>query len=282
MAKFTTETANFDLSTDANARTFWSMVDAQIQGLGGWTYVPQVGDGDPATMATGAAGTFPIFRVYKTTVAGKDWFVRLDYGHDANGPQFKHKFGSAVDGSGTLSGQVSTQVTLAQASGTAGGATRQVIIAAATGRLMIFIGAGTTNSTWGGMSVHARVDSTGVMLDTGLDIFTYADNVNVTSSQALPATGTVPAKKSYIPCNYGVENTQKIGAVATHGHPFLWDADGGNNPTLAVVLLPALDYAINFITTIDMYGEPRDYMVGQSFNTMSGSASAITVGMLAD
>jgi hypothetical protein len=276
MATFTSATVNTDLSTDARYQALWgTIVDTQIQGLGGWTYVSQTGDADPASTATGSNDTYPAFRCYSTTVGATTWYLRLDYGHGASGPKMKIQVGTTVNGSGTLGGQTSTQKTLLYP-GTVG-ASQSVFLSAAAGRLMIQIGIGTSNGTWTALSVHGAVDNTGAM-QSGIELFAYQHVTNTPGCQYVPSSGTVPAWKDYWPCAFGTEATQKIATIAMTGHPVLWDSTGANNPTLAVCELPSSDFSVTFSTNITIYGTSRTFLINGCFNVSAGSTN-VAAGM---
>ncbi len=252
-----TYTANYnlDLSTDAQYQALWGDVDTQLQGLGGWTYVAQTGDGDPATTATGAAGTYPCFRVYSTSVNGETWYMRLDFGHTAAGASLKMQVGSGVNGSGTLTGQTSTQATVS-ASASMGGAGKPAFLSQAAGRFMLYVG-DPTQIRCISISVHGGVDGSGAML-SGMQVFGGGDAS--VFSQQIPVSGTVPVQRAYWPCNFGQEADTTTGGQVITGHPFLWDSAGGKNPTPAVAIGGSSNSTNGLTTTLTLYGGSHTYL----------------------
>ncbi len=273
--------ATFDLSTlgtDAGFRALWGAVDTQLQGLGGWTYVAQTGDSDPAAATAGSNGTYPSWRVYQTTVAGQDWFLRLDYGHDANGPAIKHQVGTTVNGSGVLGSQKNTQVNQLLSSGFGAGATRSVYMAQASGRMFLAIGdLGRGSSIC--FAYHADVDSSGANTNTGMQEF----NAGQFSfgSQPTPASGFIPTAENQIPCNYTNAGDNQINGKVITGHPFLFTDVGGLNITPAVAIGGTTNFSTGNTTTISLYGVSRTFLI-TAHTSPNGVTSAQSLLFLFD
>lgn len=260
MATYTAATYDFTLSVDANYRTLWGDVDTKLRTLGGWTYVSQTGDSDPSAATAGANDTYPSWRVYSTTVSGETWYMRLDFGHGANGPSYKVQFGSSVNGSGTLGGQLSTQQTC-KFGGSVTGASKTIYIAQATGRFMMLLGiaSGTLNAI-NAVSVCGGVDNTGAM-STGLDLFIqHNDGATDFVCQRVPVSGTVPAQVSKWWPNIANLADQTVGGVVLSGHPFLWDTSGGVNPSPAVAVGGTSNSTAGNSTTLTLYGGSHTYI----------------------
>lgn len=276
MATFSQSTFNFDLSTDANYRAVWGAVDVQLQGLGGWTYVAQTGDGDPSTASTGSAGTYPTFRVYKTTCAGQDWFMRLDYGHTAAGPSIKIQLGTTVNGSGTLGGQTSTQQTLACRSNPGAGST--VAISQATGRWTLGLGLMASNSAMFGM--HADVDAVGAVTNTGI-AYWLVNSSSGGTYQRVPLTGTIPAAGLWV---YAAPHGANL-VVGSHTlipHVVSYDETGMQRPTPGVAVVGTSDFAAGVIVpNLSMYGSNRSYLTGENTN-MAGNNDSTRHAFLFD
>lgn len=255
MATFTNSGYTSGLTTDAQYRALWGDIESHIRSLGGWTYVSQTGDGDPSTAATGSVNTYPVFRCYSTSVGSETWYVRIDFGHNSNGPSMKVQIGSGVNGSGTLTGQTSTQQTLGVSGSMS--STIPVFVAAAAGRLMIAVGDPAPDIRTCGFSICGGLDATGAM-STGIDYFAFDDNSSY--SQCIPASGTIPPQRSYWPCNFGNEADATIGGNVMTGHPFLWTPSGGRNPTLAVAVGGGSNSTRGLTTTATLYGASHTYL----------------------
>lgn len=266
MATFT-GSYTIGLSTDANYHTLWGDVESHIRSLGGWTYVSQTGDGDPSTVTSGAAGTYAAFRVYSTTVGSTTWYMRVDYGKSgANGPALKAQFGTTVNGSGTLGGQTSTQLTTTSNNTD----TETLWMSTATGRVTVVIGSSSFSSI--GFSMHGDVDSSGAM-QSGVEIF----SISSVASQYVPSSGTIPPQRTLWPTVFGNSTSDIIGGVTMTGHPVLWGSAGANNPTLAVMVYSSSDFAATFTTNVTVYSASRTYIctlansiTGVSSNTRAG------------
>jgi hypothetical protein len=261
MATYSAATFDFDLSTDANYRALWGAVDTQLQGLGGWTYVSQTGDSDPAAATTGSVGTYPSWRVYSTDVNGETWYMRLDYGHTSAGPAYKHQLGSSVNGSGVLGGQTSTQLTqIFVTTVTSGGATRRIYLSTDDGRISFHLNvASAGNGSMIGLSVHGGVDSAGD-LDSGIELWGFHNNGNY-MSQRIPVSGVVPPQVTGWMANFSNVANQTLGSHTMTGHPFLWEETGGQNVTPAVAIVGSSNGTPGLTTSIDLYGVTRTFLV---------------------
>lgn len=260
MATYLNNTLNFDLSVDANYQSVHGALDTQIQGLGGWTYVSQTGDSDPSAATAGSNDTYPSWRVYSTTVGGQTFYLRLDFGHSANGPSIKFQIGSSVNGSGTLTGNTSTQQTLTAPSNMVG-TSRILHIAQATGRLAVMMVKDTSyndyESWW--MSIHVDVDSSGAGANTGIQWFACSNAGK--KAQATPASGTVPTARTRIPCNLDNVADQTLGTHVMTDHPFLNTESGGLYPTPAMAVGGTSNSTKGTTTTLTLYGSSRTFLV---------------------
>lgn len=254
MAVQTSSTQDFTMSTAAVWQALWGAVFDAFITLNGWTYVAQTGDGDPNSATPGAAGTYACFRVYSTSVGAETWYMRVDFGYTSTGPSLKVQFGSAVDGSGTLTGQRSTQQTLTfSANHLSTGQT--YFISSAAGRLFWWAGPASAggNDLWG-FSVHGGVDGSGAM-NSGVDLFTPG------GSQNIPASGTVPSFRTFIPCNNGNSASEVIGSHTMTFHPFTWNESGGNNPSPAIMIGGTTDFpSAGVVVTATIYSATRNFL----------------------
>jgi hypothetical protein len=267
MATFTAATFNFGLSIDANYRALWGAVDTQIQGLGDWTYVSQTGDSDPSAATAGSNDTYPSWRVYSTSVGSETWYLRLDFGHNANGAALKVQVGSSVNGSGTLGGQASTQTTLTNGFAETGTG-ETIYVAQAAGRLMVCIGgAGSVADNHKiAFSLCGGLDSSGAML-SGMQIFTVNGSGGTTgTAQQVPVSGTVPARLACWPCATDVVADTTTGGQVISYHPFLWDSAGGKNPTLAVAIGGTSNSTAGSTTTLTVYAGSHVFLATNCVN----------------
>lgn len=272
MATYTASTYAFDMSVTANYQTLMGDVDSHIQSLGGWTYVSQTGDANPASTAPGSAATYPAFRCYSTTSGANTWYLRLDYGHTTNGPSIKVQLGTSLNGSGTLGGQTSTQVTMFMSS-TNTGTGQTLHMAAATGRLMVYLALGSANRNieWG-FSIHAAVDTGGA----GSGNMEFYTGINTAfTSQALPFTGTVPTQLSNWPAPFGTASSQAFGGVTPLGIPVAYDTGGAYNPSLAGFVYGGSDLTANTVTTVSLYGTTRSYIVTPLTSPTGAAANSV-------
>lgn len=143
MASFTATPANFTNSSDANFRTWGSYIAARLLAVGlvqtsdtgqiNWTTV----------LAPGAASTFmgyEIWRFADSLQASAPVYIKVEYGSStsaANNPGMRFSFGSGSNGSGTLTGNLSTTY-LAGATAVAGACS--VVGSGSTNRFCISYG----------------------------------------------------------------------------------------------------------------------------------------------
>lgn len=269
MATFTNTGYDLTLNTDAKYRALWGDVDSHIRSLGGWTYQAQTGDGDPSTVAEGANGTYACFRVYSTSVGSETWYLRIDFGHDANGPALKFQIGSGVNGSGVLTGQLSTQQTLNMSGAVSG---TVFFLGQAAGRMMLYIG-DPTQIRCIAFSLCGGLDGSGAM-SSGMDTFCITDASM--KSQCVPASGTVPRViTTGWPCNIDQQADKTEGGNIAHGHPFLWDTAAAHNPTLAVAVIGTSNGTTGLTTTLTLYGSSHTFLVAiiPFSQTIAGSAN---------
>jgi hypothetical protein len=276
VASYSNTSLAFDCSVTGNFQALHHAVDVQLQGLGGWTYVSQTGDADPNAASAPAADATACFRVYSTTISGTTWYLRIDFGRatSGNGPMWKIQLGSGVNGSGTLTGQIGTQQKVATAGS---GAPRSLFMAVATGRFMLTAGAGSDLSasqsvSW---SIHADVDATGALTTTGIQLLGYTSNPTW-FSQALPASGTVPAALTTIPiaCNNAASNV--IGSHTMVFCPIMFTESGGLNPVPAMIGVGTSDSTVVTTMTVSIYSVSRTFMVASAASPHNGSSNIRT------
>lgn len=258
------------MGTAAVWQALWGGVFDAFITAHGWTYTAQTGDGDPNTGTPGSAGTYPVFRVYSTTVSGETWYMRIDYGYTTNGPSLKVQLGSGVNGSGTLTGQTSTLQTLAFTSNELT-TNKFYAISSATGRLSFMVG-GVGTSSGGAMwyfVIHGGVDVTGAM-SSGVDYL--HNNANSDLTQNIPVSGTVPGTIATFPCNQSTLASNVIGSHTMTFHPFTWNEAGGNNPTPAMMIGGTTDFPTAGITvTATLYGSTRTFLATAQLSAVSSS-----------
>lgn len=271
MATYTAATYTMDMSVTANFNALMGDIDAKITSLGGWSYVSQTGDINPASVAAPSAGSYAGFRLYSTTIGSQTWYVRIDFGRSAgNGAIFKVQCGTGANGSGTLTGQTSTQVVNIGDSDT--GTNRSLHVAAATGRMMVCVGLNQSDrnklKAW---SFHGSVDNTGAM-NGNMEQFTVFQQSF--TAQAIPTSGTVPTQWGTWPAPITLSSSNSISGTIALFIPQLFDANGGYNPTLACMLYGASDIGINVSTTVSLYSTMRTYITTACNFTFTGSVQA--------
>jgi hypothetical protein len=261
MATYSNLVLTFDCSVTGNFQTLHSAVDVQLQGLGGWTYDAQTGDGDPAAATAPSADATACFRVYTTTISGVTWYLRIDFGRAAsnNGPMWKIQLGSGVNGSGTLTGQVGTQQKVAT-NGSSG--SRSLYMSVATGRFMLFAGPASdlngSNAT--GWSIHVDVDATGANTTTGIQLIGFTSGPTW-FSQTLPASGTVPAALTLVPMATNNATSNVVGSHTMVFCPILYTESGGLNPVPAIIAVGSADSTVVTTMTVNIYSVSRTYLV---------------------
>lgn len=114
MPSFTTAPANFTNSSDANFRTWGSYISARMAAVG-LVKTSDTGQIDFTTvLAPVAISTFmgyEIWRLADSLQASAPVYLKIEYGSStgsANNPAMRFQFGSGSNGSGTLTGNLST------------------------------------------------------------------------------------------------------------------------------------------------------------------------------
>jgi hypothetical protein len=281
VATYSNLVLNFDCSVNGNFQALHGAVDTQLQGLGGWTYDAQTGDGDPAAATAPSADATACFRVYTTTISGVTWYLRIDFGRAAsnNGPMWKIQLGSGVNGSGTLTGQVGTQQKVAT-NGSSG--SRSLFMAVATGRFMLTAGAASdlTSSQSVSWSIHVDVDATGANTTTGIQVVGYTSGPTW-FSQPLPASGTVPTALAMVPMPHTQSTSNVIGSHTMVFAPFLFTESGGLNPTPCMIGVGTSDSTLVTTMTCSIYSVSRTFLVVAAAGP-NGSSTNIRTAFLYD
>lgn len=272
MARQSSTTQDFTVSGSTQFHALYGTVFDTFIRANGWTYVSQTGDGDPSSVSPGVAGTYACFRLYSTTVSSETWYIRVDFGYTTNGPSIKLQVGSGNNGSGTLTGQTSTQQTFAFTSANLS-TNRFYAISSVAGRLTFaagFSNSGSAGNLWF-FVIHGGVDGTGA-LSTGFDLFQHVGN-SVYAVQNVPVSGTVPAAQALIPCNGGNTVSNVIGTHTMTFHSFLWNESGGLNPSPALMFGGTTDFpSAGVIVTTPLYGSSRDFLaMGQLLAMLSNN-----------
>lgn len=115
MASFTTSPANFTNSSDANFRTWGSYIAARMAAVG-LVQTADTGQINWTTVLTPAAAStfqgYEIWRFADSLQASAPIFIKIEYGSStgvAANPGIRVQFGSGSNGTGTLTGNLSTQ-----------------------------------------------------------------------------------------------------------------------------------------------------------------------------
>ena len=205
--------------TDATFRTWGTGVAAQLTACG-LTQTADTGQINWTTvLKPGAASTmmgFEIYRFSDSLQATAPVFIKIEYGSGtaATHPGFYVQIGSATNGAGALSGQLSTrQQTGASAAKTAGATLPSYCCgSAATGRIMIATNADpVTWGFWTGFCLERVRDGKGVTSGNGVACFWWSQNWG-SQLQMVPATGsTASMSANFIVCVTGA------GSILTYG-----------------------------------------------------------------
>lgn len=187
MASFTTAPANFTNSSDANFRTWGSYFAARFAAVG-LVQTTDTGQINWTTVtAPGAASTYQGYEVWRfadTLQATAPVYIKIEYGSStssANNPGIRVQFGSGSNGSGTLTGNLSTTY-LASATAVAGACS--AFGSGDTGRFCICYGFTTAGGY--GMFFGFERSKNAAGEDTGEAVLAIFNNTTVSGS----STGT--------------------------------------------------------------------------------------------
>lgn len=116
----------FDNSTDANFRLWGSHISAKLASMG-WAMTSDTGQVNWTTVTSPAAGVF-VYEIWQPQDAlqtgGTVFYVKVEYGSSSagtKGPRFRVTVGTGTNGSGTLTGSVTSVFEATPSNGAGGG-----------------------------------------------------------------------------------------------------------------------------------------------------------------
>lgn len=270
MATFT-NTYNFDVSNTANFQALMGAIDAQILATCGWSLTADTGQTDPASASAPAANSNAGYRIYKTNDGLTDYYLKINYGRGgSNNARFVVDIGSGTNGSGTVTGQTGTQLTLTCGLGSG---TQRLYLAGDTGRLMFALAVNTgTTSDVAALIVGRTCDATGAFDSTGIEIWAAAGS-NSPKAQYVPFSGTVGTQETAWPCAFSTRAPLTNGSATFVGIPVLFAEGGVTHPSRHVAVWDgnAASFTNNTSTSFTLYGATRTYLVNQQANIVMGS-----------
>lgn len=270
-----TNTYAWDMSVNANFQALMGAIDSNIQSFG-WQLSGDTGQTDPSGASSPGTNTDAGYRIYNTNDGGTTVYMKILYGEggSANIPRLTISLGTGTNGSGTLTGNTMTAVTLSHVSDNSG--THRLYMSGTAGRLMIFLGdSNTTANLLCGISIHRSIDSSGAATNTGACVFIEYSN-NSYKQQYLPLSGTVPSAESQWVAAFPSGASHIVGSAVMTGHPVTWDASGAHYPTPAVAIGGTTDFTVGSpgnTTTITLYGTSRTFLITNAFDPIHGSSN---------
>lgn len=206
------------LGTDADFRTWGSAITAQIlaMGLVKHTDTGQINWGTVTRPAINVYAGYEIWRFADALQATKPVFIKVEYGIGAvaDRPALAITVGTATNGAGTLTGQVSTRKTQLAAASKTAGVVLPSFCSGDTDRLTLCTNLDNATATFGiFINIERPKDSSGVSVGDG--IVTCFNASNGSAWQNVPMAGTIP--------------TQQVSG----GHQFFnFQTQNGQNPNL--------------------------------------------------
>lgn len=187
-------------SGDADFRTFVAGVHAALGAIG-LVQTADTGQINPATVARpGGANTpagFEIWRFDDAHQADAPVFIKLEYGTGgaADRASLWGSVGSGTNGSGTLTGQVSTRIQLTGSASKTAGVLLPTCISGDNGELLLAFNLDFASYGFGSLfGVERPKDSSDARTGEGV-LVTWQIGNGSSSSQFVPATGGVPASQ---------------------------------------------------------------------------------------
>lgn len=258
-----TNTFAWDMSVNANFQALMGAIDSNIQSFG-WQLSSDTGQTDPSAASSPGLNTDAGYRIYKTNDGGTTVYMKILYGEGSSAtiPRLTISFGTSTNGSGTLTGNTCTAVTISHQSANSG--THRLYMSGTSGRLMIFMGDSNASANLVcGISMHRTIDSSGAVTNTGFCIFSEFTN-NSYAQQYLPLSGTVPSQITGWVAAFPNVASNVVGSAVMTGHPITWDASGAHYPTPAVAVGGTTDFTAGSpgnTTTITLYTVSRTFLV---------------------
>lgn len=193
MATFHSQLEHF-LTGDASFRLWGSGIAAAIQGVG-FTKTGDTGQIDFATVARPSASNFAGYEMYAfsdTLQATLPVFIKVEYGVTGSTatPALRVSVGTATDGAGTLSGQLSGTLSLTGMATVSASLVQQVFAAGSSRRLTLVETDFATANKSLGFGVERTVDSSGNATADGYIVWAL-NAATANTAKVVPATGAI-------------------------------------------------------------------------------------------
>lgn len=268
MASFTASPANFTNSSDANFRTWGSYIAARLAAVG----LVQTGDTGQinwtTVLAPGAISTFmgyEIWRFNDSLQATAPVFIKIEYGSStgvAANPGVRIQFGSGSNGTGGLTGNLSTTY-LCSASAVAGACT--VVGSGSTNRFCINYGFTTAGGYGMFFGFERSKDAAGN--DTTEAVLGVMNNTTVSGASTgqkffpvwsttlgdIGMTTNITAPALFPPQTSAVSGSQTVVSPILHSKGIFM------NPGLNFIGYNINSIAVNGTPTVYMYGVAHTY-----------------------
>jgi len=270
-----------DCASSANFRLWASAISAAMASMG-WTQSSDTGQvTDPTGWSTTnvpAAGSW-VYQIWKPGDALTAFYLKIEYGTGSgspNGVRMRMSLSTATNGSGTLTGLVSTVFEPSSATGTTGNGnvlTYDSYFSGDVSRMgMILWRSVGSNGQPFGFFVERTKNTDGTDSSDGVTIAVLANSNSSVSSvyqQTLVfgvAAGNVPTNKSYVLIWNGTNSSGAFNndIPITPGFP---DYGRYGNPMTVLGWVHSQDVAEACFFTTTLYGATRTYLATGQFNT---------------
>lgn len=269
-------------NTDADFRTWGSTISAALATLGlvqtadtgqiNWTTVSK-----PA--GTNTAQGYEIWRFADSQQGTTPIFLKIEYGSGSaiDRPSIWTSIGSASNGSGTLTGQLSTRVQTAAAASKSAAVTLPFYASGNSGELILAINVDTATNTFGFLvSVERPKDSTDTTTSEGV-LATF--NMNGTwTCQYVPGTGSVPATSVTL-CSMAPAMWARSAAGANADATPVFIPLGGVWRYSHLLITAAGDFAAAGTMTTTIFGSSHTYMALDKTCSNAATVSGIISGL---
>lgn len=274
-----------DNTTDANFRSWGSAVSAAILAMG-WAATSDTGQVNWTTVTSPASGVF-VYEIWKPTDAlqtgASQFFLKVEYGSSSagtKGARFRMSIGTATNGSGTLTGFVSTvfEPGISNAGGQGTALVFETDISGDTDRLGIILW-----RTLGGHNPMFAIERT-----KNTDGTNNAEGVTIVATQNTSGVvnggqqtimfgvgvAPLPASRSYMAMSLGqnasggFNNNIPICPIFPYYGKF-------GNPMTAIAMAQAADIAAGALVTTTLYGASRTYLSHATGPSVVQPANAI-------
>lgn len=259
-----TTTTPFAQSTDAEFRLWAQWIHDKLDAAG-WVNTSDTGQINLTTVAKPAAANtsqgYEIWRMADALQATNPVFMKIEYGSGgaATVPAVWVTIGTASNGSGTLTGNVSTRT---QTTAAAGDSTaRNSYFSGNTDRFVFAIMADSTVTQSSGIifGVERTKDSTGANSTEGAHFFCIGPSTTITSSQMMTFSGSMPPADALFLSGLQAGTTGVFGSDA-YTFPIYPNGFYPRNPIMNAVGYFAADLTREVSITLDIYGANHTYL----------------------